>query len=204
MKKTEMVMPGYRMNDYILILNPSLELSNKISTIRDEFNKEYKVPATPGKPNLLICSFTQLAMMEERIIRNLGQIAMAYPPFKVEVKDFGSFPSHTIYVKVVSKVPIQALVRKVRSEAQALMKFNDDHKPYFSSEPHFTLGRKLKPWQYEKAWLAYSNKHFTGRFIASEMLLLKREHEGDKSWQVAKHFKFENLPIVTKQGELFQ
>jgi 2'-5' RNA ligase len=204
MKKTEMVMPGYRMNDYILILNPPLELSNKISTLRDEFNKEYKVPATPGKPNLLICSFTQLVMMEERIIRNLGQIAMAYPPFKVEVKDFGSFPSHTIYVKVVSKVPIQALVRKVRSEAQALMKFNDDHKPYFSSEPHFTLGRKLKPWQYEKGWLAYSNKHFTGRFIASEMLLLKREQEGDKSWQVAKHFKFENLPIETKQGELFQ
>ena len=128
---------------------------------------------------------------------------MAYPPFKIELKDFGSFPSHTIYVKVVSKIPIQALVRKVRTEAQSLMKLNDDHKPYFSSEPHFTLGRKLKPWQYEKSWLEYSNKHFTGRFIASEMLLLKREHEGDKSWQVAKHYKFENLPIETKQGELF-
>ncbi len=62
---------------------------------------------------------------------------------------------------------------------------------------------KLKPWQYEKAWLAYSNKHFTGRFIASEMLLLKREHGVDKAWQVAKHYKFENLPIETKQGELF-
>lgn len=203
MKQTEIVMPGYRMNDYILILNPPMELSNRISTIRDEFNKEYKVPATPGKPNLLICSFTQLAMMEERIIRNLGQIAMGYPPFKVEVKDFGSFPSHTVYVNVTSKVPIQALVRKVRTETQALLKFNDDHKPYFSSEPHFTLGRKLKPWQYEKAWLEYSNKHFTGRFIASEMLLLKREHGGDKSWQVVKHFQFENLPVETKQGELF-
>jgi 2'-5' RNA ligase len=203
MKQTGIVMPGYRVNDYILILNPSPELSQRIGTIRDDFNKEYKVPATPGKPNLLICSFTQLAMMEERIIRNLGQIAMGYPPFKVEVKDFGSFPSHTIYVKVTSKVPIQALVRKVRTETQALMKYDDDHKPYFSSEPHFTLGRKLKPWQYEKAWLEYSNKHFTGRFIANEMLLLKREHEGEKGWQVVKHFQFENLPVETKQGQLF-
>jgi 2'-5' RNA ligase len=203
MKQTGIVMPGYRVNDYILILNPSTELSSRIGTIRDDFNKEYHVPSTPGKPNLLICSFTQLAMMEERIIRNLGQIAMGYPPFLVEVRDFGSFPSHTIYVKVVSKIPIQALVRKVRTETQSLMKFDEEHKPYFSSEPHFTLGRKLKPWQYEKAWLAYSNKHFTGRFIANEMLLLKREHEGDKSWQVAKHFKFENLPVETKQGELF-
>lgn len=203
MAKTEIVMPGYRVNDYLLILNPPLELSNKISVLRDEFNKAYKVPATPGKANLLLCSFTQFAMMEERIIRNLGTIAMGYPPFKVEVKDFGSFPSHTIYVKVTSKVPIQALVKKVRTETQSLMKYDDDHKPYFSSEPHFTLGRKLKPWQYEKAWLNYSQQHFTGRFIASEMLLLKREHGGDQSWQVVKHFQFENLPVETKQGQLF-
>jgi 2'-5' RNA ligase len=203
MTKTGIVMPGYRVNDYILILNPSPELSQRITVIRDDFNKEYKVPSTPGKPNLLICSFTQLAMMEERIVRNLGQIAMASPPFKVEVKDFGSFPSHTIYVQVTSKVPIQALVKKVRTETQALMKYDEDHKPYFSSEPHFTLGRKLKPWQYEKAWLAYSHKHFTGRFIANEMLLLKREHGGDQHWHPVKHFQFENLPVETKQGQLF-
>ena len=96
----------------------------------------------------------------------------------------------------------QALVRKVRTEVQSLMKFDDEHKPYFSTEPHFTLGRKLKPWQYEKAWLDYSTKHFTGRFIAKEMLLLKR-FEGDKNWQVARHFEFQNLPVTTRQGELF-
>lgn len=204
MKIIENALPGYKVCDYMLVLNPHEELRDRITEVREQFNKDYKVKSSPSKPNLLLCSFTQLAMMEERIIRNMGQIAMAYPPFKIELRDFGSFPSHTIYVKVTSKVPIQALVRKIRSEAQALMKFNDDHKPYFSSEPHFTLGLKLKPWQYEKAWLEYSNKHLTGRFIAGEMLLLKREHEGDKSWQVAKHFKFENLPIETKQGELFQ
>lgn len=203
MNKTGIVMPGYRMNDYILILNPPGELSNRLGTIREDFNKEYKVPSTPGKPNLLLCTFTQYAMMEERIINSLHHIAMGYPPFKVEVKDFGSFPTHTIYVNVTSKVPIQELVRKIRTKTQALMKLNDEHKPYFSMEPHFTLGRKLKPWQYEKAWLAYSNKHFTGRFIADEMLLLKREHGIDKSWHVASHFKFENLPVETKQGELF-
>ena len=203
MNRTGLVMPGYRVNDYILILNPSPELGNRISHIREEFNKEYKMPVTPGKPNLLICSFTQLAMMEERIVRNLAQIAMGYPPFKVELKDFGSFPTHTIYVKVISKLPIQALVKKVRTETGGLMKLSDDHKPYFSSEPHFTLGRKLKPWQYEKGWLEYSQKHFTARFIAHEMLLLKRAHEGDKSWQVVKHFQFENLPVETKQGQLF-
>ncbi|MEJ0106588.1 MAG: hypothetical protein WDO19_30360 [Bacteroidota bacterium] len=74
MKQTGIVMPGYRMNDYIVILNPPAELSNKIRVIREDFNKEYRVPSTPGKPNLLLCSFTQLTMMEDRIIRNLARL----------------------------------------------------------------------------------------------------------------------------------
>jgi len=203
MKQTGIVMPGYRVNDYILILNPPTELSNRLSAIREEFQKEFRAPAIPGKANLLLCSFTHYAMMEERIINNLHRIAMGYPPFKVEVKDFGSFPSHTIYFNVTSKVPVQALVKKIRTETQSLMKFDDDNKPYFSLEPHFVLGRKLKPWQYEKAWLKYSHSHFTGRFIASEMMLLKREKDSGQPWQVAKHFIFENLPVETKQGQLF-
>lgn len=203
MKQTGLVMPGYKVNDYILILNPPVELSNKLSTIRDNFNKEYKVPSLPGKPNLLLCSFTQYAMLEERVVNNLHRIAMGYPPFKVEIRDFGSFPTHTIYINVTSKIPVQNLVKKIRTETQSLMKLNDDHKPYFASEPHFTLARKLKPWQYEKGWLAYSTKHFTGRFIASEMLLLKREHETETSWQAVQHFTFQNLPIEIKQGALF-
>jgi len=203
MKQTGIAMPGYQVNDYILILNPSQELGQKITTVRDEFNRTYRVPSTPGKPNLLLCSFTQLAMAEERIANKLHHIAMGYAPFKVELKNFGSFPSHTIYINVPSKLPIQALVRKVRTEAQSLMKFDDEHKPYFSNEPHFTIGRKLKPWQYEKAWLDYSTKHFTGRFIASEMLLLKRGHGEEGAWQVRGHYTFENLPVETKQGQLF-
>jgi 2'-5' RNA ligase len=171
--------------------------------IKDQFNQEYKVPSTPGKPNLMIASFKQYTMKEERIINHLNRIAMGYPPFKVELKDFGSFPSHTIYIAVTSKIPVQGLVKKVRTDTQALMKLNDENKPYFAMEPHLTIGRKLKPWQYEKGWLEYSQKHFTGRFIASDMLLLKR-NEGDKNWQPASYFKFQNLPIETKQGELFQ
>ena len=202
MNQTGIVMPGYRINEYMLILPLPTELSNKLSSLRDQFNEEYRVPSTPGKPNLMLASFKQYAMMEERILNRLHTIALGYPPFKVEMRNFGSFPSHTIYVTVTSKLPVQGLVKKVRTETQALMKLNDDNKPYFALEPHFTIGRKLKPWQYEKAWLEYSQKHFTGRFIASEMLLLKR-FEGERAWQVAKRFEFQNLPIEIKQGALF-
>ena len=82
------------------------------------------------------------------------------------------------------------------------MKFDDDHKPHFILEPHLTIARKLQPWQYEQGWLEYSHKHFTGRFIADAMLLLKRP-VGELKYQVVQRFEFQNLPVSTKQGELF-
>jgi hypothetical protein len=63
---------------------------------------------------------------------------------------------------------------------------------------------KLKPWQYEKGWLEYSQKHFTGKFIADAMLLLKRL-PNEKPWKIAGRFEFQNLPVSTAgtQGILF-
>jgi 2'-5' RNA ligase len=203
MKETGMTMPGYRAFEYLLVLNPHPELSEKIASIRKDFYNEYRMVGTPAtKANLALVKFTQLEMMEQRVINKLHTIAMGHPAFKVEVKDFGSFPSHTIYLNVTSKLPIQNLVKTIRTEAQRLMKFDPENTPHFMMEPHFTIGMKLKPWQYEKAWLEYSRKHFTGRFIADEMILLKRL-AGERNWIVAKRFQFENLPVATKQGELF-
>ncbi|HEX2683840.1 MAG TPA: 2'-5' RNA ligase family protein, partial [Ferruginibacter sp.] len=141
-------------------------------------------------------------MMEERIMNKLQSIAMGYYPFKVELKDYGSFPSHTIYIQVTSKLPIQTLIKNIRTETQRLMKLDEDHKPHFMLEPHISIARKLLPWQYEKGWLEYSHRHFTGRFIADSMLLLKRT-AGELKYEIVKRFEFQNLPVSTKQGELF-
>ena len=200
---TTVTIPGYRIFEYLLVLNPHEELRSKIMKVRLEFNEEYKVPtALGGKPNMILANFLQYEMMEERLINRLKVVAMGFHPIKVELRDFGSFPSHTIYINVVSKVPVQTLVKQIRHETQRLMKLNDDNKPHFILEPHLTIARKLQPWQYEKGWLEYSNKNFTGRFIADGMLLLKRPLD-EKKYQVVQRFEFQNLPVTTKQGELF-
>lgn len=196
-------LPGYKVNEYLLVLSPHEELRNKIMKVKEEFADTYNAISARWSPvQVGLVTFTQYEMMEERIINRLKTVAMAQYPFKVEMKDFGSFPSHTIYINITSKVPIQNLVKELRAEGQRLMKLNDDNKPHFILEPHLTIARKLKPWQYEKGWLEYSNKHFTGRFIANTMLLLKRP-VGELKYQVAGRFEFQNLPVTTKQGELF-
>jgi 2'-5' RNA ligase len=200
---TTATIPGYRVYEYLLVLNPHEELRNKIMKVKQEFYDVYKAStAIGGKPHITIANFLQYELMEERLTNRLQMIAMGFHPIKVELRDYGSFPSHTIHINVVSKLPIQSLVKTIRTEAQRLMKLNDDNKPHFMLEPHITIARKLQPWQYEKGWLEYSHKHFTGRFIADGMLLLKRP-VGEMKYQIVKRFEFQNLPVVTKQGELF-
>ncbi len=195
-------MPGYRINEYMLVLSPHEELWNRIMQVKREFSETYQAAhALWGKPHLTLAQFVQYEMMEERILNLLNTVAMGHHPIKVELKDFGSFPSHTIYINVISKEPIRDLVRKIRP-SQKLLKLDNDNKPHFLDEPHLTIARKLLPWQYEKGWLVYGQRHFNGRFIAEAMLLLKRRR-GDKPWQIARRFEFMNLPVSTKQGELF-
>jgi 2'-5' RNA ligase len=200
---TTATIPGYKIYEYLLVISPHKDLWDKIVEVKKKFAEDYQSEhAKWGKPHVTIVNFVQYTMMEERIINRLHAIAMGYPPFKVELKDFGSFPSHTIFINVISKLPIQNLVKEVRKESQKLLKLNDDNKPYFITEPHLTIARKLQPWQYEKGWLEYSNKHFTGRFIADSMVLLKRP-VGEMKYQLAERFQFQNLPVATRQGDLF-
>ena len=203
MQLSGITMPGYRVYEYLLVLNPHEELRNRVKQVKKEFFEVYKAStAIGGKPHVTLVNFLQYEMMEERLVNRLKTIGMGYYPIKVELKDYGSFPSHTIYTNVTSKMPIQNLVKEIRRQAQRLMKLNDDNKPHFIMEPHIPVARKLLPWQYEKGWLEYSSKHFTGRFISDGMLLLKRP-VGELKYQIVEKFQFQNLPVVTKQGDLF-
>lgn len=195
--------PGYRIYEYLLVLSPHKELWDKIIEVKLKFADDYESEhARWGKPHVTLANFVQYEMMQERLVNRLRIVAMGTTPFKVELRDFGSFPSHTIYINVVTKTQVQNLVKAVRHEAQKLMKLNDDNKPHFILEPHVTIARRLLPWQYEKGWVEYSNKNFAGRFIVNNMTLLRRS-AGEMKYQVVEKFEFQNMPVMTKQGELF-
>ena len=195
-------MPGYRLNDYLLVISPNEELRNRINTIRKTFNEKYR-PAMPltGKPHMALVHFVTWSMMEEKLVSRFQHIAMGITPFRIELKDYASFPSHTIYINVGTKTPVQNLVKELK-QAQKLMKADPDHDPHFIAEPFIPVARKLVPWQYEKGWLEYSHLHFSAKIIADGMLLLKRPL-GDKAYQVVQRFEFMNMPVTTRQGELF-
>lgn len=203
MKNIVSSLPGYKIVEYSILLNPHEELRNKIMQVKQHFHDSYKNAfALYIKPQVTLATFTQYEMFEERIVNRLKTIAMGFQPVKVELKDFGNFPSHTIYINITTKLPLQELTKQIRTEAQRLMKMDADNKPHFILDPHITIARKLLPWQFEQGWLEYSHKHFTGRFIADAMLLLKRP-AGSLKYEIAGRYEFQNLLVTTKQGELF-
>lgn len=187
--------------EYLLILSPHADLHDRINKIKEKFAATYQAPSAKSRAHITLVKFITSGLVEEKLTNRLQHIAMGFTPFKVELKDFGSFPSHTIYINVTTKFPIQNLVKEIK-QAQGLMRAHKDHKPHFIEESHITIARKLKPWQYEKGWLEYAHLHFSGRFIANNMLLLKRSLTGGK-YIVVRRFEFQNLPIATKQGNLF-
>lgn len=202
MKTPEISMPGYRLNDYLLVITPNDDLRSRISGVRKEFNEKYK-PLMPlsGRPHMALVHFVTYSMMEEKVVNRFHHMAMGMTPFKIELKDFASFPTHTIYINVATKVPVQNLVKEIRS-AQKLMKADPEHEPHFITEPFIAVARKLLPWQYEQGWLEYSHLHFSARIMADSMLLLRRPL-GEKAYQVVQRFDFQNMPVTTRQGELF-
>ena len=196
-------MPGYRVNEYKIILTPHEELAKRIMSIQKEFNRKFKIEYNSVfLPQLILANFKQIQVYEERIVNRLKIVGMGFHPLKIELKDYGSFPSHTIYINVTSKNGVVELVRKIREDAQRLMKLDAENKPHFMNDGHLTIGRKLKPWQYEQAWLEYKTRQFTGRFIAEGMILLRRK-AGEHKFTPVESFGFENLPVETKQGQLF-
>jgi 2'-5' RNA ligase len=203
MNTTLINLPGYRVNEYKIILTPHDDLAKRIMTVQKDFMDKFKIEYNSVYlPQLILVSFKQIEAFEERILNRLKIVGMGFHPVKIELKDFGSFPSHTIFINVSSRNGVIDLVRKIREDAQRLMKLDAENKPHFINDAHITIARKLKPWQYESGWLEYSHHHFTGKFIANKMILLRKKN-GENKFRTIESFDFQNLPVETKQGELF-
>ncbi len=187
--------------EYLLVLQPHQALWNEIKFIKEKFATDFDCEmARIGLPHITLVRFKQYQVAESRIRQGLRNGIKTLQPFKIEMKDFGSFPSHTIYINIVSKVQIMNAV-KAAKQGQKFMKMDKDNKPHFITDPHLTIARKLLPWQYEKGWLEYSHTNFHGRFIADHALLLKRK-QGEKYKPVEK-FLFQNEKEGITQSALF-
>ncbi len=193
--------PGYQKHEYLLVIDIPEALRHKIEKAREELVDRYRItqPKT-GRPHVGLVRFTALQQTEEKIITRLHNITMAQAPFLIELSNFDGYPMHSIFITVSRQEKIKQLVKACK-EARPLMKANGDS-PHFLDDPVMPLAARLDKDIYLSAMKEYAGKHFSGRFVADAVLLLKRKEKNER-YQVLKRFELEHLPVGTRQGELF-
>jgi 2'-5' RNA ligase len=193
--------PGYRLYEYLLVIDPHEELRHKIEKSRLQLTEKYRVqqPQT-GRPHISLVRFTAVNRMEDRIINRLQLIAMAEKPFQVELQDYGSYPMHAVFIKIANQPRVLELIKNLKQARRLLKAAGDD--PHFLQDPQIALAGRIPKDKYLELMKEYLHKKFTGRFYADAMLLLRRPVQ-EKRYQIVKRFEFACLPVTTAQGVLF-
>jgi hypothetical protein len=198
---TSSSMPGYQINEYRLVIPLAEALQEKVINIRTALHERHRVKANfELQPALTILKFNAFENIEPRLLERLHQVALEHNPFKVELENYAAYPSHTIYIDVLTKSPFNELTKSLK-KMKWLMSI-PQYEPHFINEPHLIIAQRLKPMQFIGMWMECEHMHFSGRFIAKEMILLKRNAE-TQHYEELRRMEFMALPLSVKQGELF-
>ena len=194
-------MPGYRIHEYRLVVPLSESLQDRVSTLRKSLHEKHHITSTfELKPSLTVLRCHAFERMEARLTERFQEVAMGHNPFKVELKGFAAYPSHTVYIDVPTRAPFHELVKSLK-KAKWLMNI-PGHEPHFIPEPHLLVAQRLKPMQFIRMWMELETSQFNGKFLADSVLLLRRS-EVSKRYEVVRRMEFMSLPLNVKQGELF-
>lgn len=201
--KTEapLIQASRRIREYLLVIDPPETLRHRVEKCREALVQAYGIHgAAMGRPHLSLARFRAPEMAEEKIIHRLQWISMAEKPFVVELRDFGSYPMHAIFIRIANQPRILQFISRLK-EARKLMKLAGED-PWFIQDPNIALAGRLPRETYLDAMKEYLHKSFSGRFWADSCLLLKRR-AGEKRYQIVRRFEFECLPAPAAQGSLF-
>jgi hypothetical protein len=193
--------PGHQLYEYLLVMDPHEELRHKIEKSRLQLTEKYQLqqPQT-GRPHVSLVRFTAVKMMEEKIINRLQLIAMAEKPFIIELRDYGSYPMHAVFIQIANQPRVLQLIKNLKQARQLMKAAGDD--PHFLQDPQIALAGRLPKEKYLELMKEYLHKKFTGRFFADAFLLLRRA-KNEKRYQIVRRFEFECLPVSAAQGVLF-
>jgi 2'-5' RNA ligase len=201
MEQPQIVIPGYPIHEYRLVLRPPQAVRDRLDHLRGALKKDHQLAgAQSGFNHVLIASFRQFAATEEKLTNRLRHVFSALAPFKIQMQSFRSLPAHTIYLEVPYTVAFQNMVKELRQH-QSLLRV-PQHDPFIVSLPKIVLAQKLNPRQYETMWPILERRHFKAAFIAEDLLFLRRR-SGEANWQILERFPFLNMPVLASQGVLF-
>jgi hypothetical protein len=172
-KKQQPFFNGGQQREYRLVIYPDTAVYEKIMAEKQRFYMRYGTESVVKTfPYINVAGFSAGEGMDDTLIRWLHRIFGQHSCFDIDLNNFSGFPNHTIYLRIQNAQPLH----KLAQELKAL-----DHHIQINSLaagrwPHLAMASELPDAVYEKAMPVYSRKTFHASFVASEVVLLARDH----------------------------
>ncbi len=121
----------------------------------------------------LIAPFWLEETREEELLQALQSFASDKDELKIEISGFSHFSNRVIFVQVNENPELEELQNQTQNHFyQSFREVIKKDVPPF--HPHITIAnRDLKPGDFEKAWLHFSNREYKETFSTKTVSLLK-------------------------------
>ncbi|MGI8598681.1 MAG: 2'-5' RNA ligase family protein [Chitinophagaceae bacterium] len=191
---------GNNICEYRLLVPFPHQLQEKINNIRKQLHHRHNL-LYPFllPPSLTILKCHAFEKIEPKLLEKIQDLVFDTPPFSVELQNFTSFPTHTIYVEINSKAPFNDMIKQLK-KMKWLMNI-PGYEPQFIPEPHLIMAQALKPQKFNQMWRDCENRTLQELFLAESLLLVKRS-EHQQFYSTVRRMQLNTLPMNIKQGEL--
>jgi len=193
--------------EYLLMITPSYGTAKSMIEIKQIFSNDFGCRfAANLHPHITMVNFIQPFTAEPKVFQWFKNHASYVNAIHVDLKDFGKFDSHTIYVKINDHKEIVELVNNIRRNFAAKLNVAN-LKPIFVSHPHLTIARGMTSDQFNIAWNAWEKKTYNESFTATNMVLIKRPYDIFKGVSIGNYkkvseFDFEGKNIYGRQTSM--
>jgi 2'-5' RNA ligase len=112
--------------------------------------------------------------MEETFIRWMQNICNLQRSFTVTLNNYGAFPPHGLYLRVLDAQPFKRLANALKI-LDGFMQSNDCPPFKLVSKPHISFVAGLSEYTYETVVGEYAQKTFHESFKVDRLFLLRRD-----------------------------
>lgn len=175
---------------FIAIMLPE-EVSRRIVEVQIEFSERFESRRSLRiLPHITLkAPFRLPPFRQSDLLAWFSDIVIDSPSFQVEIDDFDAFENSGHPVVFIKPTPNDILSNLQSVLIHQFYRAFDDVAPNMTDsvfKPHITVAyRDLQPEMFEKAWLEFRDREFTGTFVVSSFQLLK--HNG-KSWTIIRQY----------------
>jgi len=193
--------------EYLLVLDiPKGAFYSSLLDLKKLVKRKYdckKAKVTQPHITLLVTCLHE--SREERYIQFLKEISEYITPFDISPTNCKGYQSNlVVYVDVKDKLPIQAIVKRLRGKLNRTLKRYQSFSPRYCSDPHITIAKDMDKADYEMALAELKSvDHNFEYFHVGQMILLKKRL-GIFRHEVIGYFEFLGKTEARYvQGELF-